>query len=239
MAEKLKSISKRIHWSSLLRAAVFGLSWLWLPSWAFIFVALYLYLIPWFRVGALAMPFIVLLILAFSTASGGFMAIIFAAIFYLILLVKDLIVLDRRALYEVIVLGLILLLLRAFYANFNQGATGSALLYAFIVAGAAALLFRNFIAAVSGEATFEKRPQLVRVATWILFLLFVQLFIAGLLLPLDFTYQSTIIFLVVVLLVDLIAEYLFSGLSREKLLGVATVVGTLLVLILSSARFWL
>ena len=46
MAGKLKSISRQIHWSLLLKAAVFALAWFFVPFWLFFLIALYLYFIP-------------------------------------------------------------------------------------------------------------------------------------------------------------------------------------------------
>ena len=266
MAEKLKSILRRIHWSSLLKAAIFAASWLLLPYWLFIIIALFLYFRPWFRVGTLIGPFFALLVLTDITAPGFFVALIFGALFYLTLLIKDLLILDRRSAYEVLILGIALVYARHFYAAFADGVSGVAFFWAFVVAGMITLLFRNFTSAFMGEKAIppdESVPamaaatakvaengknetpvlpavrQIDRVAAWLIFLLSTQVIIAGLFLPLDFIYQSVIVFLILVLLVDLIGEYIFGGLNRNKILGVGNMVFTLLVIILASARWWL
>lgn len=239
MAAKLKSISKQIHWSSLLKAAVFGAAWLWLPYWAFILVAFYLYFIPWFQIGRLAVPFFALILLTYLQTQGIIYAMAFAAIFYAILLMKDLIIVDRRSAYEITVLAIIFFLLRGFYETFNQGIGGSSLLFAFLLSAIVAILLRSFFQAFSHEVGTWKGMRLERVSVWLSFLLSAQLTIAGLFLPLDFMYQSTIVFLAIVFIAEIFAEHLFSGLTRNKLLGVSSTIFALLVIILTSARWGL
>ena len=243
MEEKLKLILKRIHWSSLLKAGVFGLAWLLLPFWIFFLVALYLYFVPWFQVGRLILPFFVLLLLSYVQTSGFFFALIFAAAFYLMLLVKDLLILDRRSAYEILILAFTFFLLRDFYMRFNEGIGGAAIFYAFLTAAVVALLMRSFVNSFAFEGANEPaQPHFpLRRATgvWLSFLLLAQILIAGLFLPLDFIYQSTIVFLIAVLFIDLTAEYLLTGLTKNKTLGVASTVFALLVIVLSSARWGL
>ncbi len=249
MAEKLKSISRQIHWSSLLRAAVFSAAWLFLPFWAFVIVALYLYFVPWFGPGRLFVPFAALLILAYiepaaPDAAGFWSAIVFGAVFYCILLVKDLLVLDRRAFYEAIIFALALFLLRDFYRGFDTGVGGPdggwGLFMAFFAAGAIALLIKSFFASLGEEGAGASPHR--RMIHWLFFLILVQLCVAGLFLPLDFTYQSIAVFLIAAPLIDLTAEYLVSGgggPSRNKVAGTAGVVAILFVFILSSAHWGL
>jgi len=241
MAARLKSISRQIHWSLLLKAAVFALAWFWLPFWLFFFVALYLYFVPLFQSRKLAVPFFVLLILSYAQPPSALFALVFGAIFYAIFLIKDLLVIDRRSAYELLVLALSFLLLRGFYMKFDEGIEGWALWYAFLAAAALALLVRSFLDALSGEgpveAHFRRREE--HMAGWFSFLLLAQTLIAGLFLPLDFIYQSALVFLVVVLLVELLQEHFSTGLSRTKILTTAMTVFTLFVVVLGSARWGL
>ena len=61
----------------------------------------------------------------------------------------------------------------------------------------------------------------------------------GLFLPLDFVYQSVIIFTIIVLVIDFIPEYYFGGISRQKLLTAGTAVFALLVVVLTSVQWGL
>ncbi len=65
MAEKLRSISKRINWSLVLRSVIFGVAWWALPFWLFLLVALYLYFVPITGASKVSVPFFVLLLICF------------------------------------------------------------------------------------------------------------------------------------------------------------------------------
>ena len=112
MEERLKSISRRIHWSLLLRAGVFGFAWLLLPFSLFVLVALYLYFSPLAQSRGLAWSFFVLLLLMFLEPVGPLFAVIFGAIFFYILLIKEFVLIDRASAHEVTVLALSFLLIR-------------------------------------------------------------------------------------------------------------------------------
>ncbi len=234
MVAKLKSISRRIHWSLVLKAAVFALAWLLLPFWIFFLVALYLYFVPPFQSGKLALPFFVLLVLAYVQPPGPFFAVVFGAALYVIFLIKDLLVIDRRSLYEFLVLVLSFLLLRALYVRFDEGAQGVALWYAFFVAAAIVLLLRS-LARASGGTVPREEP----VAFFLSFVLIVQAIIVGLFLPLDFIAQSLLVFLVAFFLIDTIPEHLAGGASRKKILVTAMVLFALATIVVGSAQWGL
>jgi hypothetical protein len=71
-----------------------------LPFWLFLIVALYLYFVPITGAHKVSAPFFVLLLISLFESQGILDAIIFAAIFYFILLIKDLLIIDRRSAYE-------------------------------------------------------------------------------------------------------------------------------------------
>ncbi len=237
MAEKLRSILKQIHWSLVVKAVIFALAWLWLPAWAFVLIAIALYFIPFFQAGKLAIPFFTLLLLALFQEPGTLFAVAFAALFYTILLIKDLLLIDRRSAYELVMLGLIFLVLRSFYVHFNEGITESALFFAFLAAILLALLVRGLVNAFEEGALVK--GSVPQVAIWLSALLFIEMIVVGLFLPLDFVYQSVIVFLVAVLVADLIPHYLLGTLTRTKILTAGTTIFALLVILISSARWGL
>src|SRR2546422_648850 len=116
METKLKLISKRIHWSLALKAGGVAAAWYFLPRWAFLFVVLYFYFVPIFHPWKLFLPFLTFLFLVFNEfvvpagqsqlSQIGFAAII-AVFFYVILGIKDLVLIDRRSAYDGLVLALI------------------------------------------------------------------------------------------------------------------------------------
>jgi energy-coupling factor transporter transmembrane protein EcfT len=94
---------------------------------------------------------------------------------------------------------------------------------------------KNF--SVVPEDSAREARSFRRMLGWMTFLLTWQLLIAGLFLPLDFLYQSAIVFLVAVIVLDLIPQYVFGELTRVKVLATGTVLFALLVIVLSSARW--
>jgi hypothetical protein len=95
---------------------------------------------------------------------------------------------------------------------------------------------KNFFAAseiaVSGEAR-----SFHRMLSWMIFLLMWQLLIVGLFLPLDFLYQSAIIFLVAAILINLVPQYIFGESSRAKMLVTGSTLFVLLTIVAASARW--
>ena len=241
MVEKSKSILRQIHWSLVLRAAVFALAWFFFPFWLFLLIALYLYFVPLFQAKKLAVPFFVLLILTYIEAPSILFLLIFAALFYYLLLIKDLLLIDRRSAYELVVLALAFFLIRSFYEYFGAGLiTGASLWYGFSVAALIGLLINGFIRGFSDGPGSEsvKRDISPRVAAWLAFLMVWQFLILGLFLPLDFVYQSVIIVLIAVPVIDFVPEYCFGGVaSRRKVLTTGMAVFALLAIVLSSAQW--
>jgi hypothetical protein len=241
MAEKLKSILRRISWSSVLKAVIFAAAWWALPFWLFLPIALYLYFIPITGVGKVSVPFFVLLLISLIQGKSILATLIFGVIFYFILLIKDLIIIDRRSAYEVLMLVLSYLLVRSFFVNVGGSFGLRALLYSLAAAWAVSALVGSFIKnfSVVPEDSAREARSFQRMLGWMTFLLTWQLLIVGLFLPLDFLYQSAIVFLVAVIILNLVPQYVFGELTRAKVLATGTVLFALLVIVLSSARWTL
>lgn len=234
MAGKLRSILSRIHWSLVVKAAVFGLAWLMLPYWLFFILGLFLYFIPTAQAKSMAGPFFVTLILGAFAGKGPFFALAFAILFYVILSVKGLLIVDRRSAYEAAVLFLFFLILRTLYIKVGGMLDGASLFGASLVGFAFGILMGSFLACFDAN---EGRIGLRRAISWVSALIVFELAVAGLVLPLDFTYQSVIVFLFAAVIIDLLPEYFFGDLSREKVLTATSIVFAFLAVILASARW--
>jgi len=209
----------------------------WLPFWLFFLISLYLYAERLFHSRSLAVPFSTLLLLCYIQSPSAPFAIIFGGVFYFILLIKNLILIDRRSAYELVVLTLTFLLARDFYAAWNGGVTGAAVAYAFLAAAVFGFLARSFIRFFKNDITVS--VGVPRTAVTLMVLLMWQAFIAGLFLPVDFTYQTVMVFLVAVLLIDLVPQHLTGNITRAKVFTAASVIFTLFVVVLGSARWGL
>ena len=239
MAEKLKSILRRISWSSVLKAIIFAVAWWALPFWLFLLIALYLYFIPMTGAHKVSAPFFVLLLITLIQDQSILAAIIFGVIFYFVLLVKDLIIIDRRSAYEVLMLVLSYLLVRSFFLNVGGSFGLRAFLYGLVAAWAVSALVTSFVKNFSAapEDSAREAHSFRRMLGWMTFLLTWQLLIVGLFLPLNFLYQATIVFLIAIIIIDLVPQYVFGELTRVKVLATGIVLFALLVIVLSSARW--
>jgi hypothetical protein len=225
MAEKLKSILKQTHWSLVIKAVVFGVAWFFLPFWLFLLVALYLYFVPFFQSHRLFWPFFALLILTFVEPANFLFLIVFAGLFYYLLLIKDLLLIDRRFAHELLVLVLSFLLVHDFYERFRWVIGGTALAYSLLLAILVVLMAKGFM---------EKANRLL---LWLFFVLAWQFIVLGLFIPIDFIYQSLIVFIALFTLIDIISSYAFGSISRHKILATSLSASILLVIVLASASW--
>jgi hypothetical protein len=241
MVEKLRSILRQISWSSVLKAVIFAVAWWALPFWLFLLIALYLYFVPMTGAHKVSAPFFVLLLITLLQKPSIISAVIFGVVFYFIILVKDLIIIDRRSAYEILMLVLSYLLVRGFFLNVGGSFGWWSLTDSAVAAAAVSALVGNFVKnfSVVPEDSVRDARSFRRMLGWMTFLLTWQLLIVGLFLPLNFLYQSAIIFLVAVIILDLVPQYVFGELTRVKVLATGTVLFALLVIVLSSARWTL
>jgi hypothetical protein len=244
MAEKLRSILKRTSWSLVLKAVIFGVAWWALPWWLFLLVALYLYFVPITGAYKVSVPFFVLLLITLLQGQDVISAVIFGAVFYFIILVKDLIIINRRTTHEILMLVLSYLLIRGFFLHVGGSFGWRSLLDSAVAAFAVSVLVASFIknfsvadALVPATANSREARSFRRMLGGMVFLLMWQLLIIGLFLPLNFLYQSAVVFLLAVVLMDLVPQYIFGELSRRKALATGIVLFALLIIVLASARW--
>ena len=121
--------------------------------------------------------------------------------------------------------------------KFGGSVGGSGLFFAAAIAAIIGALESDFLRIHTREG--EERVRLRRVIGWATFFLTWEFLMAGLFLPLDFTYQTVIVFLSLLFFLDLVPQHFFGTLSREKLLATASVVFVMLTVALSSARWGL
>jgi hypothetical protein len=234
---------------SIVRAVLFALAWAFCPFWLFFLIALYLFFVPFSQSKSVIIPFLILLALTGLQSVGFYAAVIFGLIFWYILLIKEFYIVDRKSAYEILVLALTYLLFRIFYLKAGAGFGGGAVFLALIVAAVIGVFFSSFVKNFGGEGEGEKdaapvpgasRRFLRQVTASTVFLVVFELLMTGLFLPLDFVYQSSIVFILTALFMELSSKHLFFGnLSRRRVLVVSSTAFVLLVLILGSARWGL
>lgn len=238
LGEKIKSaIALR---GLILRAAIFGAVWFFLPKWVFLLVGIYFYFFPFFRPLKLAIPFLLTIFFAVIEPQSIWQAAFFSVLFYLILGIKDLIFINRRSAYEVLVLLLLFLVFVSFFSHIDNWNRSPVFFYAFALGAAFFFLIRGFIT-YSETTELKEGPAIWRreLALGIAALLVWQISLALLFLPLNFLYQSALSFLVATIFVEVISDYLSGSLSRKKLLANFSVFFILVVVILGLAEWGL
>ena len=249
LTERLRSAR-----GTLIRAALFGLAWALLPYWLFVLVALVLFFAPFSQARKVIAPFVVLVALGAFVSPGIAMAVILGLLFWYILLIKGLYVIDRRTAYEILMLALIFFLVRGFYEHLGAGFTGPApLFFALVIGAASGWLFASFIGnfAEADPAGEEGRAASGgglrrRVAAFAVLFIIFEIMLAGLFLPLNAAYQSAVAFLLVAVVTDLAGRHLLAAsgsgkesqdIDRTRVLAVSGTAFILLVIILGSAHW--
>ncbi len=238
MVEKLRLASRQIPWSLVLRAAVFAIAWLYLPFWLFLLIVLYLYLSPLFQPLKLALPFLLLLFFTAAEPATVWRAVFFAVLFALILGIKDLIFIERKSAYEILILLLLFPLYIIFFSHFDSWQGFSPFASSLLISLVFFFLCRGFLR-YGKDPSFDNIPRAASVAVGITSLMVWQLALAMLFLPISFLYQSAIAFLATVLLLEAIFHYIERSLVRERILLHFSVFFIFLVIILGSAHWGL
>lgn len=213
MATKLKLTLGKIHWPLLVRSALLAFFWLFFPAWFFLLWAMYFYFSPYFQPWRIFFSFAAFLTLALFVPplSGAWfyaVGIVIGAIFYLILGVKDLVLVNRQFAYQTLRL---LLLTSALLLFFWWGQSSSLsfvwrliLLFAFLFA----LHYEYF------SFIFEGNPLNIFAAALTAFLFFEAAW-ALVWLPIGFLNATAVALLTLFMLSDFIVHYLRGTLNRK------------------------
>ncbi|RJP44175.1 hypothetical protein C4587_02200 [Candidatus Parcubacteria bacterium] len=239
MEAKLKSAIRRIPWSLVLKTGAVGVIWLTLPVWIAVCAALCFYFVPAFQVRKLALSFALFLwFLAFLDPTP-WRAILIASIFYLILGIKDLVLIDRASAYETLILLIVAGLFLQFFsqAEFPVGlrmlASTSLLGFLFF------LLMRGFLHHP------DTPPSLFRPTSG-----FREFFLAALggfviwqgaivllFLPINLFYQSAILFLIALVFLEVFPYHNGGRLTRGRVVMIFSAFFVLSTVIAATAEW--
>ncbi|MEK9180038.1 MAG: hypothetical protein AAB897_01330 [Patescibacteria group bacterium] len=239
MVRRLGSISGKIHLPLAAKSAAYALAWFYLPFWAFLILALYFYFVPLFHPGRTALPFAILLFFAAVEAANIWLAILFAAIFYLIIGVKDLVLIKREEASEVLSLTLIFLLAIKFFSSVDRWDDARAIFYSLILSAVFFFLAKSFVIggkfSGAGEQNFRERSiALAALSFYISQILLVLTF-----LPLNFLYQSAIFIVAAAISLELVYDHFSLRLDRRRLLLQFSIFFVFMAVILGSAQWTL
>lgn len=221
MATKLKLTIRRIPWSLVLRAGFFGLGWLLLPYEVFFLGALYLYFVPMFQPRKLALPFLLLLLFSYIETPSLWSAIVMSATLYLILGIKDLVFIDRVSAYELLILLIIFLGGLHLFSSLESPDHSLVFLAPLVFISIFFFLFKNFLYYPEDSPSFihgflrERGIWIGVLASFVLW----QYLLFLLVLPLNFFYQTALIFIIALLFLEILPYYVRGNLSRDRILA--------------------
>lgn len=228
---KLRSISKQIPWFLAAKAIALGAAWWFLPLWLFALAALYVYFVPLFTGRGLPIPFFLLLALVFLLPHTVFALLVVSGALFLILGIKELILVRRAEAYHIVTLLLCALTILNFFERVQNWQHPLAFISALIVSG----IF--FILAVGHHAFL--RPSRAthhdRYAVFLAALLLWHITIVTMIVPLGGLTQAAIVFLAAATLLEFLADRTRATLSyrRGGSLFSALAILTLIILLIS------
>lgn len=205
----------------LVRSAIAALLWLYAPSWVFVLFAFYFYFNPFFQPWKILASFLVFLALTLLAPSfSGFWwygeALLVGAAFYLILGVKDLVIVDRQAAYQILRTGLLLVIFTLFFW-WGQSQDASFLWRLLLLFASLFFLYREYFSSV-----LEQESSRTFLAAFSTLFLFETAWILSWL-PIGFLNATAITILAAFMLNDFILHHYKRNLSRKILLTNFTV----------------
>lgn len=231
MVEKLRSITKKIRWSLVLKAAAVGLSWVYLPEWISVILAVFFYFSSFFRIRHMGVPFLSALIIAHVLGQNIPVGFFLAGCLFLILGLKELVFIDRRSAYMALIFLIFFFASFLLYENldaWNGWFPVKSLLFAW--------LFWAFSRGFLLEAG-EGLPGNTSLALGALSFVFWEIVTVIAFLPLDFLYQAGIIIFMAFVFFEWLVDYSRSSLVKNKILIYISLLFILVTLIFAFAKW--
>ena len=232
MALKFESISNRIHWSLALKSALVGVAWYTFSFPFFALLAAVLYLVPLFNPLRFSPPFLAMLVLGALLPSRIVFSLFFACTFYLILGIKDLVLVKRTVAHEALTLLFLLGFSVFFFSRFPTGVSGGALVFTLLGAVILAFLVRGFFAYRDREEL--RGSRLVRnerdIASIFYGLFMGEGALVMLLIPMNSTLRTALFFLAAIVGFEVLAEHVSQALTWQRTFGYLALLFTLTLL---------
>lgn len=231
MAERLKSITKGIRWSLLLKAALAGASWIYFPEWLGVTLVLFFYFSSFFRLKHLGVPFFSALIISHLLGQDALGGIFLAASLFLILGLKELIFIDRRSAHMTLIFMILSFASFLLYENLDAWSAWFPI-KSFLVAWLYFALVRGFLLEAEGGFPGNTILALGSLAFVLWEVATVMAF-----LPLDFLYHAGIVIFFMFVFFEWILEYSRGSLVKNKILLYVSLLFILVTLIFSFAKW--
>lgn len=226
MAAKLKSILEPVPWLLVAKAIVFSAAWYFLPFWVFLIVASYFYFFPIFQSGKFLASFLITVYLAFLNEPNIWLAILLGLVFYLTIGIKDLIFVNRKISYTILIFTLFLLFTLTFW-KINSFWDSNLLLKSVLLPIVFFLLTKNYL---DEREEFESKRKFLILGLTSLFVW--QFALVIIFLPLNRFYSSLILLAEAMIFLEIMPDYLNKNLDKRKKLTFFSLLFILIILIL-------
>lgn len=233
MVEKLRLTLNQIPWSLLLKAFLFGAGWMVLPFWVFVVFSLYLFLVPWFQPRKLLVPFVATMLLASFIEPNFWTSAFFSVVFFFILGIKDLLFVDRTTAFSLLVFVLSFLSILFSFSKFDSGMGLYAFAWFLGLSGLIFLIVRSFINYSFDDIDRRKKNTFLG----IMLLLFLELGISMLFLPINFFAQTALLFFSLIVLLEIASDHFAGKMNPKRGLAYFSLIFTVFVVILAFAEF--
>lgn len=216
----------------LLKSFIFGLCWLFLPFWIFLAISVYFYFVPFFQPFKLLAPFLLILAAGLIIPHGLWFAVFMGFLFFLLIGIKNLILVNRFDNHQLMVFLILFLVFFGFFWRFENWQKLTISFTSLAIAFFYFFLFRE-LADYFENSDKSKKTMVAGLGSFLIW----QAVIAILFLPLNYFYQTALLFLLSVILTDLLLEYSAKKLDRRKILSDFSVFLILSSIIIASANW--
>lgn len=216
----------------LIKAIALGLSWLVLPFWVFLALAAYFYLVPFFQPFKLFIPFLLIIAASVIVPYGFWFAVFLSVLFFLLLGIKNLILINRFENHQLMVFLILFLMFFGFFWHFENWQRWLTSLISLGIGLSFMFLFDE-LADYTKENDGRKKMFVSGLGAFLIW----QVAMAVLFLPLNYFYQTALLFLFSVMLTDILIEYLAGKLDRTKILWDFSIFFVITVVMLASANW--
>lgn len=230
MVEKLKSISKGIHWSLAFKALLVAVAWVAFPEWMAWVLGGVFYFSSLFRARWMGLPLASAFVLAHFLGQSMPVGLGLGAIFFLILGLKELVFIDRRFVSTLMVFGILIMAGLLLYGDLDVWSPWMPI-KTLLFAGLFYFLAKRFLLIL--EESSAKHSLALGVMSFILWEIAT---IAGFL-PLDYLDQSALVIMIAFILFEWFLSYIEGKLKTNKILLYVSFLFILATLIFSAAKW--
>lgn len=230
METKLRLVLEKIHWSLIFKSFIVGLSWLFLPFWLFLTIVLFFYFIPIFRINSLFFQLLIFIFVAKIITLSFWNFLLISILFFLILGIKDLVIIHRGTTYEFLGLLIFFVLGLKFFEKLGGEFNWPNLILSLFFSILFFLFFKN-------QIFFEKKFNELnyfnfKIGLSVVAFLIWQLILVLNFLPINFYLQTAILILFISIGFEIILNYVIFGLNKQFILGNILIFFIIFILIL-------